>query len=142
MAQWTAQVFVDSNVGEITANVQASTYPGAKQQIERLYGPVQSIFSLRQVSNGNGNGGGSSSGGNPFLALVGLAGLLIVGGAIAGSDGGGDYTPSESTEYAPVERVQAAPDSVAPVAPKAAPQSRDYASPAPSYCVTENFEPC
>ena len=134
MAQWTAQVFVDSNVGEITANVQASTYPGAKQQIERIYGPVQSIFNLREVSNSRG-GGGSSSGGNPILALVGLAGLILIGGVASTTDSN-DYTPSETYDNAPVERVQAAP---APIARKAAPQS---ASPAPSYCVTENFEPC
>lgn len=131
MAQWTAQVFVDSNVGEITANVQASTYPGAKQQIERIYGPVQSIFNLREVSNSRG-GGGSSSGGSGCLALVGLAFLIIVGG-IAGSGGGGDedYTPSESTSYAPIERVKTAPASTTP----------SYANPA-GPCLTANFEPC
>ena len=80
------------------------------------------------------SGGGSASGGGGCLPVVGLIALVIIGGVFGGGD---DTTPTESPQAAPVERVQAAP---APIA--AEPQFRDYASPPPSYCITENFEPC
>ena len=136
MATWTAQVFVDSSVGEITATVEAGTYHGAIQQIERIYGPVQQITNVRESYN-RGGGGGSSASGGGCLPVLGLLALVIIGGVA--STGGDDDTPTESPQYAPVERVQSAP---APVAPAAEPQFRDYASPPPSYCITENFEPC
>ena len=128
MAQWTAKVFVNSNVGEITANVEASTYPGARQQIENIYGPVQSIFNLREVSS---NGGGAASGGNGCLALIGLAGLILIGGVASTTGGGDDYTPSETYENAPVERVEYAPKT-------STPNYANHSGP----CITENFEPC
>ena len=61
---------------------------------------------------------------------------VIIGGVFGSGD---DKTPTETYQTAPMERVQTAP---APVAPVAEPQFRDYASPPPSYCITENFEPC
>ena len=135
--RWVGQAFINSNVGEVTVEVYASTYPGAVQQVRAKYGDYQSLWNLNAVSSGSG-GGSSASGGSGCLALVGLAFLIIVGG-LAGGGGGDDTTPTETPQAAPVERVQAAP---APVAPAAEPQFRDYASPPPSYCITENFEPC
>ncbi len=131
--RWTAKLFVNSDVGEIDAEVYASTYPGAKQQIQAKYGDVQQIYNLRQASGS----ASSSSGGAGCLPLLGLGLLVIIGGVFGG--GSDDKTPTETYQNAPVERVQAAP---APVAPAAEPQFRDYASPPPSYCITENFEPC
>ena len=90
-----------------------------------------------QSSRGGGGGGVSASGSGGCLPVLGLLALVIIGG-VAGS-GGDDSTPTETPQAAPVERVQAAP---APVAPVTEPQFRDYPSPPPSYCITENFEPC
>ena len=77
----------------------------------------------------------SSSGGSGCLVLLGLVGIVL-----AGAFGGTEVfeentTPRERTYEAPVERVEAAPVAEAP-------QWEDYATPPPSYCVTENFEPC
>ena len=126
-SNWTAQVFVNSNVGEITANVQASTIQGARQQIEQIYGSSQ-IYNLREVSGRSSSASGGA--GTGCLALVGLAALIIVGG-LAGGGGNDSYTAPETPEYAPVERVQAAP----------APTTPSYANPS-GPCVTDNFEPC
>ena len=130
--RWTAKLFVNSDVGEIDAEVYASTLPGARQQIQAKYGNVQQIYNLRQASGSSS----STSGGMGCLPLLGLGLLVIIGGVFGGSD---DNTPTETPQAAPIERVQADP---APVAPVAEPQFRDYASPPPSYCVTENFVPC
>jgi len=96
--------------------------------------PAPSRVSHESYS-GSGGGSGSSSGGGGCLALLGLVGIII-----AGAFGGADVfeensTPRESSYSAPVERVQAAPV-------QAEPQWEDYATPPPSYCVNENFEPC
>ena len=82
----------------------------------------------------SGGGGGSSSGGGGCLSLLGLLALIVVGGlaSMGESDGGSPAAPERSYS-APVERV-------APAAPE--PQWEDYATPPPSYCVNENFEPC
>ncbi len=132
--RWTAKVFVNSQVGEIDAEVYASTIPGARQQIRAKYGDFQQIYNLREERLPSG-GGSSSSGGSGCLALLGLGALIIIGGLAGGGDND-NYTPIETPQAAPVERVQAAP------VPTAEPQFRDYASPPPSYCITENFEPC
>ncbi len=134
--RWTAKLFVNSDVGEIDAEVYASTLPGARQQIYAKYGDVQQIYNLNAKGPAS-SGGGSASGGGGCLPVFGLLVLVIIGGVAGG--GGDDTTPTETPQAAPVERVQAAP---APVAPAAEPQFRDYASPPPSYCITENFEPC
>lgn len=121
MARWTAQVFVDSSVGTITAEVEAGTNYGAEQQIKRIYGPVQQIVNLRQVRQGGSSSSSSGGGG------IGLVVLLLVGAAMIGG-GKGDKTT--------------------PVAPTPAPQSYERIAPTPSYanpagpCVTANFEPC
>ena len=97
---------------------------------------VKSWETGQSSSGGSGGSGASASGGNGCLVLLGLGFIIIFGGVVGTSD---DNTPTETPQAAPVERVQAAP---APVAPTAEPQFRDYASPPPSYCITENFEPC
>ena len=134
--RWTAKLFVNSDVGEIDAEVYASTLPGARQQIRAKYGDVQQIYNLNAKGPASSGGGSSASGGSGCLILLGLGAIIICGGIFGTDD---DTTPTETPQAAPVERVQAAP---APVAPAAEPQFRDYASPPPSYCITENFEPC
>lgn len=91
MATWRADVFVNSQVGRITTEVEAATFSGAQQQIYAKHGNVQSISNLRQVSNSSGSGG--DVGGS--MAAVGLiAGiwlliqftpwiLMALGGAVA-----------------------------------------------------------
>jgi hypothetical protein len=133
--RWTGKAFINSNVGEIDVEVYAGTYPGAVQQIRAKYGDYQQVYNLNAV----GPSGGSSSpsaGGTGCLALLGLAALIIVGGLVGGGSDDESYTPPESNDTAPMERVQAAP------VPTAEPQFESYASPPPSYCITENFEPC
>lgn len=49
MATWRADVFVNSNVGRISTEVEAATFSGAKEQIYAKHGNVQSITNLRQV---------------------------------------------------------------------------------------------
>ena len=130
--RWTAKLFVNSEVGEIDAEVYAATLPGARQQIRAKYGDVQSIYNLNaQGPAGSGGGSGSSMG---CLPVFGLLALVVIAGVFGG--GSDDTAPVESRQAAPVERVQATP------VPTAEPQFRDYASPPPSYCITENFEPC
>ena len=96
--------------------------------------PVGSSRSSSRRSSGGG-GGSSSGGGGGCMPFIGLIALIIIGG-VAGSGGDDDKTPTQTPEYAPVERVEAAP------APTAEPQFESYASPPPSYCITDNFEPC
>ncbi len=126
--RWTAKVFVNSQVGEIDAEVYASTIPGARQQIRAKYGDFQQIYNLREERLRTG-GSSSSGGGTGCLALLGLGALIIVGGLAGGDEG--SYTPPESTQDAPMERVEYAP----------APTTPSYANP-PGPCVTANFEPC
>ena len=125
MTRWTAQVFVDSSVGEITANVEAGTFHGAKQQIERIYGPVKQIVNLREVHTPRGGGSSSSSGGGSlggaFLGLIVLAGI----GAFVGS--GDNKSPSPAPQRPSIERSYEAPTrTYEPAAPV-------YEAPAPTY---------
>ena len=127
MARWTAEVFVDSTVGSITANVEAGTHQGAVQQIERIYGPVQQIANVREVSS---RGGGSApSGGSGCGSAI----LFILAAICIGVFSGGekDTSPSETPQAAPMERV----------AEPYQPSTPSYANP-PGPCVTVNFEPC
>jgi hypothetical protein len=78
MATWKADVFVNSQVGRITTEVQASTFGGAQQQIYAKHGDVQQITNLRQVSN---NSSSDSSGGSDAGVTVALIGLVAVGWA-------------------------------------------------------------
>jgi hypothetical protein len=80
MATWKADVFVNSQVGRITTEVEAATFSGAQQQIYAKHGDVQQITNLRQV---NSNSGGSSfssgdSGGLLWLAGIGFVLYLLV----------------------------------------------------------------
>jgi len=76
----------------------------------------------------------SSSGGSGCGALIWLiGGVILLGMFGGGEDSEKPQGPVVSPEKPRVERViEAQPE----------PQWKDYASPPPSYCVTENFEPC
>ena len=105
----------------------------------RYGGKVQTVSPAGVSSSdsySSGGGSSSSSGGSGCL------GLLVVVGIIAAAISGGfdgDDTKRPST---PPESLSQPQSYVAPPAPQPEPQFRDYASPPPSYCVTENFEPC
>jgi hypothetical protein len=73
MATWRADVFVNSRVGRITTEVQASTFSGAKEQIYAKHGDVQQITNLREVRN---SGGSSGSDLGSIGGTVGLIGLV------------------------------------------------------------------
>jgi hypothetical protein len=73
MATWRADVFVNSRVGRITTEVQASTFSGAKEQIYAKHGDVQQITNLREVRN---SGGSSGSDFGSIGGTVGLIGLV------------------------------------------------------------------
>ncbi len=68
MATWRAEVFVNSRVGRINTEVEASTFSGAKEQIYAKHGDVQQIVNLREVRSG----GSSSSSGGDAGATIGL----------------------------------------------------------------------
>jgi hypothetical protein len=51
MPRWKATIFVNSQVGEISAEVEAATFDGARQQIYTRHGNVESIRNLVQISN-------------------------------------------------------------------------------------------
>ena len=74
MATWRAEVFVNSRVGRINTEVEASTFSGAKEQIYAKHGDVQQIVNLRQVSSG---GSSSSSDGD-------VGGYLMLGAILFG----------------------------------------------------------
>lgn len=71
MATWKADVFVNSQVGRITTEVEAATFNGAKQQIYAKHGDVQQITNLREVGNRSFTSSSSSDIGGT-VALVGL----------------------------------------------------------------------
>jgi hypothetical protein len=75
MATWKADLFVNSKVGRITTEVEASTFSGAKEQIYAKHGNVQQITNLRQV---NSNSGESSFGSGDSEGLVWLIGIGFV----------------------------------------------------------------
>lgn len=74
MATWRAEVFVNSQVGRITTEVEAATFSGAKQQIYAKHGDVQQITNLREVRSG----GGSSFSAGDSEGLVWLLGIGLV----------------------------------------------------------------
>ena len=74
MATWKAEVFVNSRVGRINTEVEASTFQGAKEQIYARHGEVQQIVNLRQVS----------SGGSSFTSDGDVGGYLILGAILFG----------------------------------------------------------
>jgi hypothetical protein len=75
MSTWKADVFVNSQVGRITTEVEAATFSGAQQQIYAKHGDVQQITNLRQV---NSNIGGSSFSSGDSGGLLWLAGIVFV----------------------------------------------------------------
>ena len=76
MATWRAEVFVNSQVGRITTEVEAATFSGAKQQIYAKHGDVQQITNLRQVSSSGGGSSFSSGDSEGLLWLVGIGVVL------------------------------------------------------------------
>lgn len=142
MALWTAEVFVDSSVGTIRPTVEAGTAHGARQQIERLYGPVTQIVNLREV-RGGGGGGSSSSGGSGCGLLFGV--LLLIAAAGLGAFDSDEKKPKPTIDQRTEQfTFPTSPAEAEPQAPQAPPEPlfRDYPTPPPSYCITENFEPC
>jgi len=104
-----------------------------ERQLESSGNYVSSSSSFSGGSQNSYHSSSSGSGGGGCLPLFGLIALVVIGGVFGSSDGN-DSSPAPERSYsAPVERV-------APAAPE--PQFKDYASPPPSYCITENFEPC
>jgi hypothetical protein len=55
MATWKADLWVNSNVGQITTTVEAASYSGALDQIHAKHGDVTTISNLREVSGGGGS---------------------------------------------------------------------------------------
>ena len=78
MATWKAELFVNSTVGRINTEVEASTFQGAKEQIYAKHGDVQQIVNLREVRSNNSS---SSSGVGDVGGTVGLIGLVAAGWA-------------------------------------------------------------
>jgi hypothetical protein len=76
MATWRAEVFVNSQVGRITTEVEAATFGGAKQQIYAKHGDVQQITNLREVRSGGGGSSFSSGDGEGLVWLLGI-GLVL-----------------------------------------------------------------
>ena len=94
MTTWKADVFVNSQVGKISTEVEAATFSGAKEQIYAKHGDVQQIYNLRQVSSESSGFSSSSGSSSGSIALIGLiaAGwafvtftpwILMFGGGIA-----------------------------------------------------------
>jgi hypothetical protein len=82
MATWKADVFVNSQVGRISTQVEAATFSGAKQQIYAKHGDVQQITNLRQVSNRSSDSSDSSGVDlGDSAGAVGLIGLVAIGWA-------------------------------------------------------------
>jgi hypothetical protein len=77
MATWKADVFVNSQVGRISTQVEAATFSGAEEQIYAKHGNVQQITNLRQVSNSSSGSSVGDVGGT-----VGLIGLVAVAWAL------------------------------------------------------------
>ena len=50
MTRWTADVFINSQVGRITTEVEAATYEGARQQIIAKHGQLSQIYGISQAS--------------------------------------------------------------------------------------------
>jgi hypothetical protein len=71
--RWTAKCWMGSKSGYVDLQVSASTWGGAKEQLERIYGAEQ-VVNLREISN-RGDGGSSSD-------SSGLFGLAVIIGAI------------------------------------------------------------
>jgi hypothetical protein len=73
MTTWQADVFVNSRVGRIKTQVDASTYQGATEQIYAKHGDVQSIRNLHQVRGSSSSSGDIGS----ITALFFLIGICV-----------------------------------------------------------------
>jgi hypothetical protein len=78
MATWKADVFVNSQVGRITTEVEAATFSGAKEQIYAKHGDVQQITNLRQVNSNRSGSSFSSGDSGGLLLLVGIGVILYL----------------------------------------------------------------
>ena len=82
MATWQADVFVNSKVGQIKTQVDASTFEGAREQIYAKHGDVQQICNLREVGNSWFSSSSSSSDSDSLGSLMAILLLCGVGLAI------------------------------------------------------------
>ena len=73
MSTWKANLFVNSKVGRICTEVQASTFQGAKDQIYAKHGNVQQILNLSRVNSESSNSHSDSS-----SMLSGIAALFLI----------------------------------------------------------------
>jgi len=76
--RWTARCWMGQKSGYVDMEVSASTFGGAKEQLQNIYGAEQ-IINLREVS---GSGGGSgisvpSGGGTWLVGLLGAGALFL-----------------------------------------------------------------
>ena len=79
MATWQANVFVNSQVGRIRTEVEASSYEGARQQIYAKHGDVQTISNLQRVRSSSVSSESDSSDSNSgMLLLIFIAIALIM----------------------------------------------------------------
>lgn len=76
--RWTAQCWMGSKSGYVDIEVTASTWGGAKEQLENIYG-AQQIINLREVRSGSSGGGEgiSTSGGMALVGLLGAGALFL-----------------------------------------------------------------
>lgn len=78
MSTWKAECWLGSNAGRQTLEVQASTYTGAKEQLERVYGATQ-ITNLRKVESSSGSSLSSSDiGGLLWLGAIGFVLYFLI----------------------------------------------------------------
>ena len=81
MASWKADVWMGSNVGRQSVEVQANTFHGAREMIKNIYGPGISdgdIWNLREVGGAFGQSSSMNVGGTFGLILLLLAIWLLV----------------------------------------------------------------
>jgi hypothetical protein len=73
--RWTAKCWMGSNSGYVDLQVSASTFAGAREQLERIYGAEQ-IINLHEIRS-NSSSSSSDSGGILGLAVLIGAGYLL-----------------------------------------------------------------
>jgi len=78
MATWRAEVFVNSSVGRINTEVEASTFQGAKEQIYAKHGDVQQIVNLREVRSSRSSTSDSGDFGGYLLLGAILLGVWLI----------------------------------------------------------------
>jgi hypothetical protein len=78
MTTWRANLFVNSQVGRITTEVDAASFSGAKQQIYAKHGSVQQITNLRQVSSNHKQSSYTSESSESWLWLAGIGFVIYL----------------------------------------------------------------